>query len=102
MGSQLDASSGGPNDHRELFDYFSNAIASGVLRDSDRLPSERQLMRRFDASRNTVRKALTALERAGIVVRKRGSGTYASKSGMHSPAALRRRRSGRSMSWKSG
>jgi DNA-binding FadR family transcriptional regulator len=88
MGSQLDASPGGPNDHRHLFDYFSNAIASGALRVSDRLPSERQLMNSFGATRNTVRKALVALERAGLVIRKRGSGTYASTGQAHRPAAL--------------
>ena len=78
----------GPNDHRELYDYFSDAITSGALRSADRLPSERQMMSRFGASRNTVRKALVALERAGLIVRKRGSGTYASNGNTQGQGAL--------------
>ncbi len=41
-----------------------------------RLPEERELARQFDTSRATVRAALTALEREGLIERRQGSGTY--------------------------
>lgn len=45
-------------------------------------------MSSFGATRNTVRKALVALERKGFVIRKRGSGAYVSKGKAHGAAAL--------------
>jgi DNA-binding FadR family transcriptional regulator len=70
---------GGRNHHRALFDQFAAAIDAGSMRAGERMPSERQLMEGFAATRNTVRKALDALERDGLVVRRRGSGTYVSQ-----------------------
>lgn len=74
----LSTPGGGTNHYRALYDHFSNAISAEAIRDGDRLPSERQMMNAFGASRNTVRRALAELERGGLVVRRRGSGTYAS------------------------
>lgn len=65
------------NHHRALYEHFSDAITNEAIREGDRLPSERQMMDEFGATRNTVRRALAELERGGLVVRKRGSGTYA-------------------------
>lgn len=76
------------NYHRALYDHYSHAITSEVIRDGDRLPSERQMMDEFGATRNTVRRALADLERGGLVVRKRGSGTYASLARPGTNAAL--------------
>jgi GntR family transcriptional regulator of arabinose operon len=41
-----------------------------------RLPSEHDLAREFEISRNTVRQALSELEREGIISRSRGRGTH--------------------------
>ena len=46
------------------------------MRAGDRLPSERELARRFDISRQTVREVLVALEIAGLVEIRVGSGVY--------------------------
>ncbi|MCG8371576.1 MAG: FCD domain-containing protein [Proteobacteria bacterium] len=46
------------------------------MRRGDRLSSERELASRFDVSRQTVREALVALEVAGIVEIRLGSGVY--------------------------
>ena len=43
------------------------------------LPSERALMRRFAAARETVRRALDELQAEGLVVRRVGKGTFPSK-----------------------
>lgn len=51
-------------------------IVESNLTTGARLPEERELARQFDASRATVRAALTALEREGLIERRQGSGTY--------------------------
>lgn len=51
-------------------------IVESKLVTGTRLPEERELARQFDASRATVRAALTALEREGLIERRQGSGTY--------------------------
>jgi len=41
-----------------------------------RLPSEMEMVERFQVSRVTLREALSALERKGLILRKQGSGTF--------------------------
>src|SRR5262249_49281526 len=59
-----------------LASYPRRAIEPGAYSDGARLPPERQLAVTFDAARTTVRCALDQLERAGLVSRRLGSGTY--------------------------
>ena len=47
-----------------------------AARPGDRLPSERDLSRRWHAARMTVRGATDALVAEGLVARRHGSGTY--------------------------
>ena len=61
--------------------YLRRAIETGAYSEGDRLPPERQLALTFDAARSTVRRALDQLERAGLVSRRLGSGTYVGASG---------------------
>ncbi len=51
-------------------------INEGVFKHEDRLPAERQLAERFNASRGTIRSALQQLERQNQVIRNSGLGTY--------------------------
>lgn len=60
----------------QIADELTAAIRSEDMRRGDRLPSERELASRFDVSRQTVREALVALEVAGIVEIRLGSGVY--------------------------
>ncbi|MEG6509903.1 FadR/GntR family transcriptional regulator [Methyloligella sp. 2.7D] len=58
-----------------------HAIEAGEYSKGDQLPPERDLAERFGAARSTVRRALDRLERAGLVSRKVGSGTFVTWSG---------------------
>lgn len=60
----------------EIRAHFTGAIATHEMVVGHRLPSEREIGTAFGASRSVVRAALDGLERAGLVERKPGSGTY--------------------------
>jgi len=62
--------------HKRVFDYLHAAIQSGALKAGDRLPSEAELGKLFDASRITVAKAVLDLQRLGLVTRRPGAGTH--------------------------
>ena len=61
--------------YRQLQGVLSELIAT-ELNPGDRVPSERELMARFAVSRATVRQAIDALERDGLLERRHGSGTF--------------------------
>ncbi|MGH6736925.1 MAG: FadR/GntR family transcriptional regulator [Methyloceanibacter sp.] len=56
--------------------YLQRAIETGAYSEGERLPPERQLAATFKAARSTVRRALDQLEKAGLVSRRLGSGTF--------------------------
>ena len=56
-----------------IMDQIKEAVFQNKLRPGDKLPSERQLMEQFKASRVTVREALRTLEYSGVLEIKRGS-----------------------------
>jgi GntR family transcriptional regulator of arabinose operon len=62
--------------HRRVFDHLLASIQSGQLKGGDRLPSEAELGKVFDASRITVAKAVLDLQRMGLVTRRPGAGTH--------------------------
>lgn len=51
-------------------------IRSGAWAPGHRVPPERELMVEYDCSRMTVNRALTALAEAGLIVRRRKSGSF--------------------------
>lgn len=53
-----------------------NAISAGRFRSGDRLPSEFELMKELNVSRNSLREAMKILSAIGIVEIRRGDGTY--------------------------
>jgi DNA-binding FadR family transcriptional regulator len=61
---------------RAISAYLQRAIETGAYSEGDRLPPERQLATTFQAARSTVRRALDQLEKAGLVSRRLGSGTF--------------------------
>jgi GntR family transcriptional regulator, arabinose operon transcriptional repressor len=61
---------------RRVYEHLLSSIQSGQLKPGDRLPSEAELGKLFDASRITVAKAVLDLQRAGLVTRRPGAGTH--------------------------
>ncbi len=66
-------------------------IETGVLRIDDRLPTEPTLMARFGVSRFTVRQAIAALERRGLVRAEQGRGTFVHRDRLSYPISRRTR-----------
>src|SRR2546430_15207010 len=62
--------------HREVSRQLLSEIAAGKYGPSGRLPSEAQLVKRFQVSRPTVGRALRDLQAEGLIERRAGSGTY--------------------------
>lgn len=62
--------------YQTVVDWIENKIGSGDFDYGVKLPSENQLCGQFGVSRNTVRKALEALEKNGVIERKQGSGSF--------------------------
>lgn len=64
-------------------------VASGRLAPGDEIPPIRVLAQQLLVNPNTVARAYLELERAGVVVKRHGSGTYVSEEG--SPLARKER-----------
>ena len=62
--------------YRQLVTQVSLAVVCGDLRPGDRLPSTRELARRFALHPNTVSAGYRQLEKEGWTERRRGSGIY--------------------------
>ena len=63
-------------------------IRNGTLRHGQRLASERDLSNQYKVSRSSIREAIRSLELQGLVVRKRGSGTFVNTDGSDSILSL--------------
>lgn len=64
--------------YEEIADSIMEEVRTGTLRPGEKIYSENELVSLFGVSRQTVRHAVSVLEQRGIVIRKRGSGTYIS------------------------
>ena len=60
----------------QLYDILKKEIDSGVYKKGERFPTEQELIKIYDVSRITVRKALERLSNEGSLVRHRGRGTF--------------------------
>jgi len=59
-----------------LCHMLRSRIESGYFKTGDRIPSEREIMKAYGVSRETVRSAIGEIEADGVLVRRRGSGTF--------------------------
>lgn len=62
--------------HRAISRQLATEIIAGKYRQTGRLPSESQFVKRFGVSRPTVGRALKELQEQGLIDRRQGSGTY--------------------------
>lgn len=62
--------------HRTISRQLATEIIAGKYRQSGRLPSEAQFVKRFGVSRPTIGRALKDLQEQGLIDRRRGSGTF--------------------------
>jgi GntR family transcriptional regulator len=62
--------------YQQIADRLRDQISAGELGPGERLPSEPDLVRDYDASRNTVRLAIALLTNQGLVVTRQGLGTF--------------------------
>ena len=62
--------------HREVSQQLLAEIAMGKYAASGQLPSELQLVKRFQVSRPTVARAMRDLQAQGLIERRAGSGTF--------------------------
>lgn len=62
----------------QLMDIIIAEIETGKLKENDKLPSERELCKKYDISRATVRQAIQELEKENYIYKKHGKGTYVS------------------------
>jgi GntR family transcriptional regulator len=74
---QISSGSGDPI-YVQVADQISEAIAKGELTSGDKLPAVRKLAAELVINPNTVARAYSRLEQAGLVTTKTGSGTFVS------------------------
>jgi GntR family transcriptional regulator, transcriptional repressor for pyruvate dehydrogenase complex len=66
---------------RQLIHYIDDNIDRGVWEVGTQLPTERELERTLDVSRNTIRRGLQQLARSGRIVREVGRGSFVADPG---------------------
>lgn len=69
--------------YRQMANQLRDAITSGRYKPGEKIPPEPLLTREFGVSRITVRQAIDALSREGLVIRKQGKGTFVSVPTVH-------------------
>jgi GntR family transcriptional regulator len=62
--------------HHQLTEILRGQIVEGNLAPDDRFPTEEVLCRQYGISRGTVRRAVDALVREGLIQREQGRGTF--------------------------
>lgn len=65
-----------------IYDWVHEEIGSGHLKVGDKIPTEPDLSKQFEASRMTVRKAIDPLVLEGVLERRPGQGTFVVSSGI--------------------
>lgn len=62
--------------YKQIADQLRAAIEAGTLPPGERLPSEADLMSRYDVAQGTVRQAMSLLRGEGLVVAQQGRGVF--------------------------
>lgn len=67
-----------------IAEFAKRRIRNGAWRPGDRVPSENELSEQFGVSRMTARRVLDKLALDGLIVRRRGSGSFIANNGVRS------------------
>lgn len=62
--------------YKQIVNLVSAAMAAGMLREGDKLPTIRELKEMLDVNPNTVAKAYRELELKGLLCGQRGNGSF--------------------------
>ncbi len=62
--------------HVRIYNWLRELIDRGLFKEDEKLPTEIELAEKFEVNRMTVRQAMDMLVNEGIIVRKRGKGTF--------------------------
>ncbi|MCM0647331.1 GntR family transcriptional regulator [Clostridium swellfunianum] len=65
--------------YSQIVDYLIGMIENKEIQVGDRLPTELELMEKFNVSRITAKRALEELKNKGLIYRKKGHGSFLSK-----------------------
>ncbi|HEX2886987.1 GntR family transcriptional regulator [Vineibacter terrae] len=71
--------------HHQVYLILRDALRSGRYRPGEMMPTEDALSAQFGVSRITIRRALDTLERANLIERRQGKGTYIRREAPSSP-----------------
>lgn len=72
----MSANADGKTKNSQIIEFLRASILNGKYKPGERIPSETALSHRFQVARATVGKALRDLEHEGVIVRRRGSGSF--------------------------
>jgi len=77
--------------YRQIIDQIKYQVATGVLKEGDKISSVRELASRLAVNQNTILKVYNELCRQNVLRIERGDGTYVSSNKQNIPAAERRK-----------
>lgn len=62
--------------YEQIVQDIEHEILSGTYNESRKLPTEKELMHKYDVSRITIRRAVSELAEKGLIEKKQGKGTF--------------------------
>ena len=77
--------------YRQIIDQIKYQVATGALKEGDKVPSVRELASKLAVNQNTVLKVYNELCRENVLKIERGDGTYVSSNKQNIPAAERKK-----------
>jgi GntR family transcriptional regulator len=77
--------------YRQIIDQIKYQVATGMLKEGDKVPSVRELAAKLAVNQNTILKVYNELCRENVLRIERGDGTYVSSSKQNIPAAERKK-----------
>ena len=83
--------------YRQIIDQIKYSVATGVLKEGDKVPSVRELAATLAVNQNTILKVYNELCREQVLKIARGDGTYVSSSKQAIPAVEREKTVGKTL-----